>query len=181
MFGLSLKSKDRDFKKNFNSFLQNKNSLNNSVKDDVHQIIESVRNEGDQAVLEATNKFDDRRVFAVDDLKISEDTIASSLDRVDKKIVDAMFYSFDRVLDFHKDQLSGIHLNSSKGPIGRRSRSLKRVAMYVPGGKASYPSTVLMAAGPAISASVEELFLTTPWPHGSVNDLTLVAAYVAGI
>jgi histidinol dehydrogenase len=181
VFGLSLKSKDKDFKENFYSFLQNKNSLNNSVKDDVHQIIESVRNEGDQAVIEATNKFDDRRVLAVDDLEISEDIIASSLDRVDKKIVDAMFYSFERVLDFHKDQLSGIHLNSSKGPIGRRSRSLKRVAMYVPGGKASYPSTVLMAAGPAISAGVDELFLTTPWPHGSVNDLTLAAAYVAGI
>jgi histidinol dehydrogenase len=53
--------------------------------------------------------------------------------------------------------------------------------MYVPGGKASYPSTVLMAAGPAISAGVDRLFLTTPWPHGSINDLTLAAAYVAGI
>ena len=114
MFGLSLKSKDKDFKEDFKSFLENKNSLNNSVKDDVHQIIESVRNEGDQAVLEATNKFDDRKVFAVDDLKISEDIIASSLDRVDKKIVDAMYYSLERVLDFHKDQLSGIRLNSSK-------------------------------------------------------------------
>mgnify|MGYP006166043817 FL=1 len=61
MFGLSLKSKDKDFKEDFKSFLENKNSLNNSIKDDVHQIIESVRNEGDQAVLEATNKFDDRK------------------------------------------------------------------------------------------------------------------------
>ena len=63
MFGLNLKSKDRDFNKKFNSFLQNKNSLNNSVKDDVHLIIESVRNKGDQAVIDATNKFDDRKVF----------------------------------------------------------------------------------------------------------------------
>ena len=110
MFGLSLKSKDRDFKENFNSFLQNKNSLNNSVKVDVHQIIESVRNKGDQAVLEATNKFDDRKVFSVDDLKISEDIVASSLDRVDKKIVDSMYYSLERVLDFHKDLASLIYL-----------------------------------------------------------------------
>ena len=181
MFGLSLRTKDKNFKEDFESFLQNKNYLDNSVKDDVYQIIESVRNGGDQAVLEATNKFHDRKVFAVDDLKIPEDIIASSLDRVDKKIVDAMYYSFERVLNFHKDQLFGIHLNSSKGSIGRRSRSLQTVAMYIPGGKASYPSTVLMAAGPAISAGVDKLFLTTPWPHGSVNDLTLAAAYVAGI
>ena len=181
MFGLSLKSKDRGFKEKFNSFLQNKNSLNNSVKDDVHQIIESVRNEGDQAVINTTNKFDYRGVLTIDDLKVSKEVIASSLNRVDKKIVDAMYYSFERVLDFHKDQVSSTNLNSSKGPIGRRSRSLERVAMYVPGGKASYPSTVLMAAGPAISAGVEKLFLTTPFPHGSINDLTIAAAYVAGI
>ena len=173
MFGLSLKSKDRDFKEKFNSFLQNKNSLNNSVKDDVHQIIESVRNGGDQAVIDATNKFDDRKILTIDDLKVSKEIIASSIDRVDKKIVDAMYYSFERVLDFHKDQVSSTNLNSSQGPIGRRSRSLERVAMYVPGGKASYPSTVLMAAGPAISAGVDRLFLTTPWPHDSINDLTI--------
>ena len=94
MFGLSLKSKDRGFKEKFNAFLQNKNSLNNSVKDDVHQIIESVRNEGDQAVINTTNKFDYRGVLTIDDLKVSKEVIASSLNRVDKKIVDAMNANF---------------------------------------------------------------------------------------
>ena len=178
MFGLNLKSKDRDFNQKFNSFLQNKNSLNNSVKDDVHLIIESVRNEGDQAVIDATNKFDDRKVLTIDELKVSKEDIASSLDRVDKKIVDAMYYSFERVLDFHKDQVSNTNLND---PIGRRSRSLERVAMYVPGGKASYPSTVLMSAGPAVAAGVKRLILTSPIPVGRVNDLTLAAAKIAGI
>jgi histidinol dehydrogenase len=181
MFGLSLNSKNRDFKEKFNFFLLNKNYLNNSVKDDVHKIIESVRKKGDQAVIDATNRFDDRSVLTIDDLRISEETITSSLDRIDKKTLDAMYYSFERVLDFHKDQISGINLNPPTGPIARRSRSLESVAMYIPGGKASYPSTVLMAAGPAVSAGVDRLFLTTPWPNGSINDLTLAAAYVVGI
>ena len=181
MFGLNLNSKDGDFRERFNSFLHNKNSLNNSTKDDVYKIIESVRNEGDQAVIGATNKYDNRKVLSINELKVSKNDIASSVDRIDKKIVDAMYYSFERILDFHKDQISSAYQSLPKGPIGRRSRSLERVAMYIPGGKASYPSTVLMAAGPAISAGVDRLFLTTPWPDGNVNDLTLAAAHVAGI
>ena len=181
MFGLNLNSKDGDFRKRFNSFLHNKNSLNNSTKDDVYKIIESVRNKGDKAVIVATNKYDNRKVLSINELKISKEDIASSVDRVDKKIVDAMYFSFERVLNFHRDQISSGNKNLPKGPIGRRSRSLEKVAMYIPGGKASYPSTVLMAAGPAISAGVDRLFLTTPWPDGAVNDLTLAAAHVAGI
>ena len=181
MFGLNLNTKDRDFRDKFNSFLHNKNFLNNSTKDDVYKIIESVRNEGDQAVIGATNKYDNRKVLSINELKVSKNDIASSVDRIDKKIVDAMYYSFERILDFHKDQISSAYQSLPKGPIGRRSRSLERVAMYIPGGKASYPSTVLMAAGPAISAGVDRLFLTTPWPDGNVNDLTLAAAHVAGI
>jgi histidinol dehydrogenase len=181
VFGLNLNTKDRDFRDKFNSFLHNKNFLNNSTKDDVYKIIESVRNEGDQAVIGATNKYDNRKVLSINELKVSKNDIASSVDRIDKKIVDAMYYSFERILDFHKDQISSAYQSLPKGPIGRRSRSLERVAMYIPGGKASYPSTVLMAAGPAISAGVDRLFLTTPWPDGNVNDLTLAAAHVAGI
>jgi len=181
VFGLNLNTKDRDFRDKFNSFLHNKNFLNNSTKDDVYKIIESVRNEGDQAVIGATNKYDNRKVLSINELKASKNDIASSVDRIDKKIVDAMYYSFERILDFHKDQISSAYQSLPKGPIGRRSRSLERVAMYIPGGKASYPSTVLMAAGPAISAGVDRLFLTTPWPDGNVNDLTLAAAHVAGI
>jgi len=181
VFGLNLNTKDRDFRDKFNSFLHNKNFLNNSTKDDVYKIIESVRNEGDKAVIGATNKYDNRKVLSINELKASKNDIASSVDRIDKKIVDAMYYSFERILDFHKDQISSAYQSLPKGPIGRRSRSLERVAMYIPGGKASYPSTVLMAAGPAISAGVDRLFLTTPWPDGNVNDLTLAAAHVAGI
>ena len=181
MFGLNLNSIDRNFRESFNSFLHNKNFLNSSAKDDVYRIIESVRNDGDQAVIEATNKYDNRKVLSFDELKVSKEDIALSVNRIDKKIVDAMYYSFDRVLDFHRDQISSGYQNLPKSPIGRRSRSLERVAMYIPGGKASYPSTVLMAAGPAISAGVDRLFLTTPWTDGTVNDLTLAAAHVAGI
>ena len=65
MFGLNLNTKDRDFRDKFNSFLHNKNFLNNSTKDDVYKIIESVRNEGDQAVIGATNKYDNRKVLSI--------------------------------------------------------------------------------------------------------------------
>ena len=181
MFGLSLNSENSDFEESFNSFLLKKNFHENSVKDEVYKIIESVRDRGDQAVIDATNQFDDRKILIIDDLKVSKETLHASLDRIDKKVLEAMHYSFERILNFHQDQITKIDFTQSDSSITRRARPIESVAMYIPGGKASYPSTVLMAAGPAKSAGVNNLFLTTPWPAGSINDLTLAAAYISGV
>ena len=181
MFGLSLNSENSDFEESFNSFLLKKNFHENSVKDEVYKIIESVRDRGDQAVIDATNQFDDRKILIIDDLKVSKETLHASLDRIDKKVLEAMYYSFERILNFHQDLITRIDLTQSDSSITRRTRPIESVAMYIPGGKASYPSTVLMAVGPAKSAGVNNLFLTTPWPAGSINDLTLAAAYISGV
>ena len=181
MFGLSLNSENSDFEESFNSFLLKKNFHENSVKDEVYKIIESVRDRGDQAVIDATNQFDDRKILIIDDLKVSKETLQASLDRIDKKVLEAMYYSFERILNFHQDLITRIDLTQSDSSITRRTRPIESVAMYIPGGKASYPSTVLMAVGPAKSAGVNNLFLTTPWPAGSTNDLTLAAAYISGV
>jgi len=181
MFGLSLNTGESKFEQKFNSYLLAKSFYSNSVKDDVSKIIEKVRKNGDQAVINATNQFDDRNVFNFEDLKVSKETIILSTNRVDKEILDAMLYSFERIVDFHQDQIKKIDFTFSNNSITRRVRALDRVAMYIPGGKASYPSTVLMATGPARAVGVNELILTSPWPGGSINDLTLAAAYIAGV
>ena len=181
MFGLSLNTGESKFEQKFNSYLLAKSFYSNSVKDDVSKIIEKVRKNGDQAVINATNQFDDRNVFNFEDLKVSKETIILSTNRVDKEILDAMLYSFERIVDFHQDQIKRNDLTFSNNSITRRERALDSVAMYIPGGKASYPSTVLMATGPARAVGVNKLILTSPWPGGSINDLTLAAAYIAGV
>ena len=181
MFGLSLNTGESKFEQKFNSYLLAKSFYSNSVRDDVSKIIEKVRKNGDQAVIDATNQFDGRNVFNFEDLKVSKETIILSANRVDKEILDAMLYSFERITDFHQDQIKKIDLTFSNNSITRRVRALDSVAMYIPGGKASYPSTVLMATGPARAAGVNKLILTSPWQGGSINDLTLAAAYVAGV
>ncbi len=181
MFGLSLNTGESKFEQKFNSYLLAKSFYSNSVRDDVSKIIEKVRKNGDQAVINATNQFDGRNVFNFEDLKVPKETIILSANRVDKEILDAMLYSFERIVDFHQDQIKKIDLTFSNNSITRRVRALDSVAMYIPGGKASYPSTVLMATGPARAAGVNKLILTSPWPGGSINDLTLAAAYIAGV
>ena len=154
MFGLSLNTGESKFEQKFNSYLLVKSFYSNSVRDDVSKIIEKVRKNGDQAVIDATNQFDGRNVLNFEDLKVSKETIILSANRVDKEILDAMLYSFERIVDFHQDQIRKIDLTFSNNSITRRVRALDNVAMYIPGGKASYPSTVLMATGPARAAGV---------------------------
>ena len=180
MFGKTFDIRIPGFDKDLISFIQEKNAIDFEIRNDVEVIIKEIRSKGDEGVVFATNKFDQRRAVSIEDLKINEEQIFESSQKVDKEIMDALYFSFERISSFHKKSFSKLPKNDDN-EIGRVSRAIDDVLMYVPGGKASYPSTVLICAGPAKSAGVRSLVLTTPCPSGTINELTLAAAHVAGI
>jgi histidinol dehydrogenase len=147
--------------------------------DKVCRILEEVRARGDDALFEYTKAID--RV-ELERLEVTKDEIALSREAVSGELMSALDLAAGRVRDFHMAQKRNLGLEFETGGLGFLCRPLERVGIYVPGGKASYPSTVLMTAIPARVAGVEEVIVTTPpAADGSVPAATLAAANIAGV
>ena len=145
----------------------------------VRQIVNEVRNRGDAALLDYTLKFDGIKLTC---LEISKQQIASAYQEVDKELVSALKLAAERIYSFHLAQRDNIWGRVMGQRLGQLIRPLERVGVYVPGGTACYPSTVLMTAVPARVAGVREIILATPpRSNGTVPAPTLVAAAVAGV
>lgn len=149
----------------------------------VREILHKVRTEGDAAVLEYTRRFDRRQVQNVDELIIPEQRLQQALMSIDKNQRDALEKAADRVRDYHQRQKqdSWQYMEADGTVLGQKITPLDRVGLYVPGGKAAYPSSVLMNALPAKVAGVEEIIMVVPTPDNLLNDLVLAAAAVAGV
>ncbi len=144
----------------------------------VKQIIDEVRNRGDAALFDYTEKFDGVKLSS---LEVSKKQIASAYQQVDEELVSALKLAAKRIRSFHQKQKRSIWRIASPGS-GQLIRPLERVGAYVPGGTASYPSTVLMTAIPARVAGVKEVILVTPpKADGAVPAPTLVAADIAQV
>ena len=181
MFGLSLDSSDRDFNQKLRNFINQKNSLNTDVSCEVESIISEVKEKGDEAIIELNNRFDSRKVKEITELKYSKRQIKESINYVDKELIEAMKFAFKRIKDFHSDNIIKKNSNEFSSLITSITKPLTDIAIYVPGGKAAYPSSVLMAAGPAIAAGVKNIYLTSPGSTKEVNNIILAAANIAGI
>lgn len=147
----------------------------------VRDVIAAVRSRGDAAVREFTARFD--RV-ELDDLRVPQQEIEASWAAAPLELRDALQLAHRRITAFHREQLpQDISLKGTHGEkLGRRWRPVQRAGLYVPGGRAAYPSTVLMNAVPAQVAGVKRLVMVTPpGPDGQVNPAVLTAARVAGI
>jgi histidinol dehydrogenase len=147
------------------------------VAESVSGIIERVRNEGDEALRQLTRKFDG---FDLRDIEVGRDEIDDAYDEVDDDLIDAIETAADNIQRFHEMQLGRDLWMTEVEPgmiLGVRSTPLERVGVYVPGGRASYPSTALMGVIPARVAGVEEVICCTPPPAGPA---TLVAMDIAG-
>lgn len=147
----------------------------------VRDVIAAVRSRGDAAVRELTARFD--RV-ELDDLRVPQQEIEASWAAAPLELRDALQLAHRRITAFHREQLpQDISLKGTHGEkLGRRWRPVQRAGLYVPGGRAAYPSTVLMNAVPAQVAGVKRLVMVTPpGPDGQVNPAVLTAARVAGI
>ncbi|MCF8216116.1 MAG: histidinol dehydrogenase [Chlorobium sp.] len=152
-----------------------------SVESAVRDILQSVRTGGDQAVLEFTERFQGIRL---QDLMVSPEKIRSAYEHADPAFIGVLEEAYRNIVAFHRHEVENSFFYEDKGGVilGQRVTPMDRAMLYVPGGKAAYPSSLLMNAAPAQVAGVGEIFLTTPCdPEGNVSDHILAAAAVAGI
>jgi histidinol dehydrogenase len=157
--------------------------LDPSIAESVAAIIADVSRRGDAAVLDYTARFDQLQVATVAGLEISRDRWAAALRSIDPAHREALEYAANRVRSYHEHQLqqSWQYHDEAGNLLGQQITPLQRVGIYVPGGKASYPSSVLMNALPARVAGVPEIIMMVPAPAGELNDLVLAAAHIAGV
>lgn len=152
-----------------------------SITASVEEIIRQVAEKGDEALKEYTKKFDG---ITLGNMEMTKEEIQAAYDRVSPELREALTQAAENIRAFHEEQKQRSYIVT--GPdgtiMGQRVRGLKRVGLYVPGGTASYPSSVLMNAIPAKVAGVEELIMVTPpSKDGKVNDNILAAAKIAGV
>ena len=176
-------SKSDNFDAELDALLAWEESQEEGVLSAVQDIIKAVRRDGDAAVLEYTNRFDRRSVDRVEQLFLNSDDIDAAAKRVPQDQYHALTQAAERIRSYHEKQhqASWQYEEPNGNVLGQKITPLDRVGLYVPGGKAAYPSSVLMSAIPAKVAGVREVVMVSPSPDGEVNDIVLAAAKVAGV
>lgn len=149
----------------------------------VREILAAVKQNGDSAVIEYSRRFDRVKAQAMADLEISLDRAKAALENIPQAQRDALEAAADRVRQYHEHQKqeSWSYTEADGTVLGQQVTPLDRAGLYVPGGKAAYPSSVLMNAIPAKVAGVSELIMVVPTPDDEVNELVLAAAAIAGV
>jgi histidinol dehydrogenase len=179
---LELDTRDADFPRAFTAFLATKREVSDDVDAAVREIIAQVRRHGDAAVMALTQKFD-RVDLASVGMRVSESEVASAVAACDRATLDALTLARDRIEAHHRRQIPhDDHYTDALGAeLGSRWIAVESVGLYVPGGLASYPSSVLMNAIPAKVAGVPRTVMVVPSPGGEMNPLVLAAAHLAGV
>jgi len=174
---------DQDFDQKLKALLAFEPAQDDSIDNVVADILRNVKQRGDQAVLEYTRKFDRLDVADMQALELSRTELQQALDSLPADQRQALQEAADRVRGYHEKQLmaSWTYTEEDGTLLGQQVTSLDRVGLYVPGGKAAYPSSVLMNAIPAKVAGVEELIMVVPTPAGEKNQLVLAAAAICGV
>jgi histidinol dehydrogenase len=176
-----------DFKVQLSAVLAFEAGEDEAIDRAAAQILADVKARGDAAVLEYTNRFDKLSANAVSDLEIGKEALHAALHNLSSGRRDALQTAADRVRAYHERQKKecgsdGFTYTEADGTVlGQKVTPLDRVGIYVPGGKAAYPSSVLMNAIPAKVAGVQEVIMVVPTPNGVKNELVLAAAAIAGV
>ena len=180
---LFLDISDKDFTEKFDTILSRGEETGREVEKVVLDIIADVRTRGDAAVLELTCRFDRLSAAALKELEVTPGEIDAAFDRVGADDVAALRLAVERVARFHEKQKQQTWVSTEEPDImlGQKVTPLQRVGIYVPGGKASYPSSVIMNAVPARVAGVGEIIMVAPTPGGEINPHVLVAARLSGV
>lgn len=154
-----------------------------TIQQTVTDIVQHVRTRGDDAVIEYTNRFDRMSVVSMDALELTQDQLQRALDTLPDVQRDALLQAAERVRRYHEKQKqdSWQYTEADGTLLGQKVTPMDRVGIYVPGGKAAYPSSVLMNAIPAHVAGVQEIIMVVPTPDGELNQLVLAAAAAAGV
>ncbi len=178
-----LNSKESTFWSQLDQLLAWDEVSDDAVFKTVNGILNDVRRRGDCAVVEYTNRFDRMSVTDMTALDISRDRQQKALQSITAEQRKTLEFSAERIKSYHEHQKveSWSYTEADGTMLGQKVTPLDRVGLYVPGGKAAYPSSVLMNAIPAKVAGVEELIMVVPTPDGEVNDLVLAAACISNV
>ncbi|ESY11598.1 histidinol dehydrogenase [Mesorhizobium sp. C386A] len=179
---ITLIQSDAGFEQRFAAFLTTKREVSEDVDTAVRAIIARVRAEGDAALVDYTLKFDKADLNSLG-IAVSKDDIAQAYKDADPQTVDALKFARDRIRSHHERQMpkDDRYTDAAGVELGSRWTAIEAVGLYVPGGTASYPSSVLMNAVPARVAGVERIVIVVPAPGGIINPLVLVAADISGV
>jgi histidinol dehydrogenase len=179
---LRLDTRDADFAERFAAFLATKRETSQDVEQVVRTIIADVVARGDEALIELSRRFD-RIDLATVGLRVTADEIAAAASACDPVALDALKLARERIEAYHRRQLPRDErfIDALGVELGYRWTAIAAVGLYVPGGTAAYPSSVLMNAVPAKVAGVERLVMVVPAPDGKLNPLVLAAASLAGV
>ena len=172
-----------DFEQRLDNLLAWESVSDHGVQTAVHEIVESVRQRGDAAVVEYTNRFDRLSIASLDELVVPDSRLQEALDTIPAEQRVALQVAADRVGAYHQHQKqeSWSYTEEDGTLLGQQVTPLDRAGLYVPGGKATYPSSVLMNAIPAKVAGVPEVIMVVPTPDGEVNEMVFAAAKIAGV
>jgi len=179
---LRLSTSSATFAEQFETLLAQKREASQDVTAIVRGILDDVRVNGDAAVIAFTSKFD-RLNLEVETLRVSDSEIAEAVSKVDAETLEALKLAHERIRSHHARQMpkDDRYTDAIGVELGSRWTAIEAVGLYVPGGTASYPSSVLMNAVPAKVAGVERVVMVVPSPDGELNPLVLAAAQLAGV
>jgi len=178
-----LDTNESDFWSKLDGLLAWESVSDQSVFSTVNDILSDVKSRGDMAVIEFTNKFDNMTSQTMQELEVSQERLQEALAAISEEQRIALQQAADRVKSYaeHQKMDSWSYTEADGTVLGQQVTALDRVGLYVPGGKAAYPSSVLMNAIPAKVAGVPELIMVVPTPAGEVNELVFAAAAISGV
>jgi len=178
-----LNMSDGSFQADLDQLLAWEGVSNEQVNQTVKEILSAIRKRGDEALIEYTNRFDRLSVDNMEALSLPGERLQQALDGLPDEQRTALEHAAERVRLYHQHQKmeSWSYTEEDGTMLGQQVTALDRVGLYVPGGKAAYPSSVLMNAIPAKVAGVEELIMVVPTPDGVVNELVLAAAAISSV
>ena len=173
---------DRDFAERFRRIEERAEEIPAGIEETVKEIVEAVRRRGDEALFELTARFDRVQLSAAT-VEVTAEEIAAAKAAVAPRSLEVLELAAKRIAAYHQKQKQQTWLSTDETDVllGQMVTPLERVGIYVPGGKAAYPSSVLMNAVPAKVAGVAEIIMTVPMPGGEANPYVLAAASIAGV
>jgi len=177
-----IKTRDAGFEQDFRKIVDDRRESDGNIAQDVTAIINEVRSRGDEALAEYTARFDHHGLGQDDDWQVPAAACREAFDGLDSDLRDALTLAANRIRTYHEAQLpeNRDYTDEAGVRMGARWLPVDAAGLYVPGGRAAYPSSLLMNAIPAKVAGVERLVVVTPTPKGAINPLVLAAAHLAG-
>jgi len=178
-----IKFGDDDFYKSLKHSLAFNEDDNSEIQAVVNRIIKDIKNNGDSALLSYTKKFDHLESKSLSELELTKESLKEAYESLDRSSQAALNESAQRIRDYHQNQVqsSWDYVEEDGTRLGQKITAIDTVGLYVPGGKAAYPSSVLMNAIPAKVAGVKNIIMVVPTPNGERNTLVLAAAHVANV